>query len=436
MSTLRRLALICLFAINPTERQKTHASGADLLNARLDAHLVEHPEGDVAFSFHREDYQGDFSDLPIGVFDSGIGGLTVLEAILTLDHFHNDSLQPGSDGRPDFENERFVYLGDQANMPYGNYPKAGKTAFLRELILKDAVFLLGRRYRNGADVSLDKPAVKAIVVACNTATAYGLEDIRDFLKHQFLPVPVVGVVEAGARGLLETEASDASGAIGVLATVGTCDSGVYPRTIQRTLGRAGRRVATITQHGSADLAALIEGDPSHQASLSGQIRTDVRRLVESHRSALAGKDSRPLDRIVLGCTHFPLVLTEIDATFTALRKDPELAPFIAESRRYIDPAEWTARQLFIDLAKARLRHRPGSPADDGRDLFFISVADPACPGIVLNPDGTLRDDYKFGRETGLLVEDTPVTPLTRARLPESGRRLVSEKLPAVWQRIP
>ncbi|MGV2334726.1 MAG UNVERIFIED_CONTAM: hypothetical protein LVR18_11635 [Planctomycetaceae bacterium] len=86
------------------------------------------------------------ADLPIGVFDSGIGGLTVLEAILAADHFQNDSLQPGSDGIADFRNERFIYLGDQANMPYGNYSSAGKPDFLKELILRDAAFLLGRRF--------------------------------------------------------------------------------------------------------------------------------------------------------------------------------------------------------------------------------------------------------------------------------------------------
>jgi hypothetical protein len=76
--------------------------------------------------------------LPIGVFDSGIGGLTVLEALLTLDAFHNDTLQPGADGVADFAQERFIYFGDQANMPYGNYSAVQRTDYLRELIVKDA----------------------------------------------------------------------------------------------------------------------------------------------------------------------------------------------------------------------------------------------------------------------------------------------------------
>ncbi len=185
----------------------------------LTAHLADHPDGGEAFSFPRAAYakEADLAGLPIGVFDSGIGGLTVLEALLNADVFHNDNLQPGADGRPDFVEERFIYLGDQANMPYGNYPSSGKTDYLRELILKDALFLLGNRYWPKADApqpSFDKPPVKALVIACNTATAYGLEDVRAAAKEWGVPVFVVGVVEAGARGLLQAPEDGAVGGFG------------------------------------------------------------------------------------------------------------------------------------------------------------------------------------------------------------------------------
>lgn len=406
---------------------------ADPVTAPFDAHLAGNPEGWAAFSFDRSAYTGDLSSLPIGVFDSGIGGLTVLEAILRLDVFNNDKLGPGPDGHPDFENERFVYLGDQANMPYGNYSKVGKVDYLRELILKDAVFLLGSRYHCGDRLRYDKPPVKAIVIACNTATAYGYEDIQAAVKRWGIPVIVVGVVEAGARGLLE---ASEEGAIGVIATVGTCSSEVYPRTIQRTLGRAGRGVAQITQFGSADLAAIIEGDPALPATVAEQVAKDVRQLVEAHRNSGSDGTPRPLAKIILGCTHFPLALTEIDAAFSELRNDPACAPFIAEKRNYIDPAEWTARQLFRELASAKLR-RPASLPPPGRDLFFLSITNPSRSNVRLNPDGSLHHDYKYGREPGSFgIEDTAVVPMTRTILPESSRRLVRDKLPEVWTRIP
>ncbi len=408
------------------------AAEPDRVTVAFDAHLATDPEGRAAYTFRRADYAGDLSALPVGVFDSGIGGLTVLEAILTLDAWNNETLAPGADGRPDFENERFVYLGDQANMPYGNYAKSGKVDFLRELILKDAAFLLGRRYHEDGVVRHDKPPVKAIVIACNTATAYGFDDLKAAVKRWQLPVIVVGVVEAGARGLLETKET---GAIGVLATVGTCDSGVYPRTIQGTLGRAGRGVATITQQGSTDLAAVIEGDPSRKATVEQQIATDVRQLVETHRAATAGSGVKPLTTIVLGCTHFPLVESGIDAAFAELRNDPAFTDFIAPRRHYVDPAEWTAKQLFRELATARLRRREGAAPAMERDLFFLSVAERTLSKTPLNPDGTLTDAYKYGRDPGRFTEDTIVVPMTRDRLPESGRKLVSEKLPAVWGRL-
>ncbi|MBP6784429.1 MAG: aspartate/glutamate racemase family protein [Verrucomicrobiales bacterium] len=411
----------------------TFLSPAGEVIEAFDAHLAAHPDGAEAFTYDSSVFTGDLSSLPIGVFDSGIGGLTVLEAILTLDAFHNDDLKPGPDGRPDFEDERFVYLGDQANMPYGNYAKVGKTDYLRELILKDAVFLLGNRYHADGSIHHDKPPVKAIVIACNTATAYGLEDLQAAVKRWNLPVIVVGVVEAGARGLLE---KNDMGAIGVMATVGTCDSGVYPRTIQSTLGRAGRGVATITQYGSADLAAVIEGDPSRSATVTEQVAIDVRRLVESHRESRTAAEPKPLATIILGCTHFPLAVAEIDAAFTSLREDPAFAPYIAATRQYVNPAEWTARQLFRELASAKLRHRTGAPFATGRDLFFLSIVDPSRSNIRLNSEGSLHDHYKYGRETGQFVEETVVVPMTRKILPGLSRRLVSEKLPQVWNRIP
>ncbi len=417
------------------------ARAEDAVIEDFDRHLESDPDGRRAFSYSRADYTGEAADraaLPIGVFDSGIGGLTVLEALLTADAFDNETLKPGPDGRPDFEGERFIYLGDQANMPYGNYDREGRRDYLRELILKDAVFLLGRRHRLAPDgeVRHDKPPVKAIVIACNTATAYGLEDLRAAMERWGTAVPVIGVVEAGARGLLgDPERADDS--IGVLATVGTCASEVYPRTIQSTLGRAGHGVAVVTQHGSADLAAIIEGEPGFETPLTEQIGRDVRALVEGHRDARAGKSPAPLGTIMLGCTHFPLVLGEIDLAFDALRSDPALAPHIAETRRYIDPSAWTARLLFQELARGRMRaSKKPSPALK-RDAFYLSVPHPASPAALLTPEGGLTHEYKYGRSPGDLErEDTVVVPMTRARLSESGRRLVRERLPETWRRLP
>jgi hypothetical protein len=176
MAPLRTIVALLAFAAPLAAWQAT-----DPVMQRAVDHQKAHPAGDAAATFVQADYTGDLRTLPVGVFDSGVGGLTVLEALKTFDMHDNASGNPGADGLPDFANERFVYFGDQANMPYGNYGTVGKTDFLRELVLKDAAFLLGRRWRANAtsEPRMDKPPVKAIVIACNTATAYAIFKLKN-----------------------------------------------------------------------------------------------------------------------------------------------------------------------------------------------------------------------------------------------------------------
>ena len=232
------------------------------------------------FRIARDRYTGSIRDLPIGVFDSGIGGLTVLSEILAVDEFDNNTHERGADGRPDFENERFIYLGDQANMPYGNYPSEGKVEFLRELIVKDAVFLLGERYwpTAASDAPLfDKLPVKAIVIACNTATAYGLEDVRTALVSWGIPIYLVGVVEAGAKGAIEElKERGSDGAVAVMATVGTCRSEGYPRAIGNVARENGVAIPDVTQQGSLGLAGAIEGDETFVVDPSKAVAVEYR----------------------------------------------------------------------------------------------------------------------------------------------------------------
>jgi glutamate racemase len=398
--------------------------------ADLVSHTAAHPGGDVAYSFDAAAFKEDIRHLPIGVFDSGIGGLTVMEAILTLDAFHNDTLKPGADGKPDFADERFIYFGDQANMPYGNYSSVGRTDYLRELIVKDAIFLLGKRWFDPASGSFkhDKPPVKAIVIACNTATAYGIENIRTALKTWGVPVIVVGVVEAGARGVQEAHHE---GAVGVLATVGTCASGAYPRVIGQTLGLAGRIVPVITQQGSANLAGVIEGDPTFKESVAERCDLDVQALMQVHQQSGAAS---PLSTIVLGCTHFPLAQTEIDAAFAKLRTQAEFKSLIAPKMTYVNPAEWTARELFRTLSSARLKNT--KDGRDTEDTFFISIPNPSRKDLPLTADGGLEKAFKYNRLPGELDrEDTVNVPITPDRIPTTTRKLIESKLPQVWQRL-
>jgi glutamate racemase len=419
--------------------------------APLIEHVQQHQDGRVAYSFDWEQYRKSTADLPIGVFDSGIGGLTVLEAVLSQDAFDNDNLRPGPDGRRDFENERFVYLGDQANMPYGNYAARGKVDFLRELILKDAIFLLGKRTwetPKSNQPSFDKPPVKAIVIACNTATAFGLEDVRRAIQTWRVPVVVIGVVEAGAHGVNELlVASDLPKSIAVLATVGTCSSMAYPKAIGGVTGLAGKRAPHVIQQGSVSLAGAIEGDPafttltnrSQSDAIAACIREDVTTLVERYRQS--GK-REPIEMVVLGCTHFPFVQDEILSAFQQLRQfeseesgDRPYETLIAEQLQIVNPAELTAKELFRQLALQRIRNTDDH-STNRHDWFFLSVPSPSLSASAVTPSSELSTEYKYGRTPGNLdLEDTRFVPMLVDQLPTASRQLVERRLPEVWKRL-
>ena len=415
MRTYLRLAWCVVLTVTAIAQDEVVAAAV--------AHAKAHPQGDVSASFVATDYRGDLRDLPIGVFDSGVGGLTVLEALKAHDRHHNQTGADGADGVPDFAGESFVYFGDQANMPYGNYSAVGRTDFLRELVLRDALFLLGRRHARGA-----KPPVKAIVIACNTATAYGLEDIRAAVKAWGIPVIVIGVVEAGAQGLAET-AEGAQGGVAVLATVGTCASNAYPKAIAKVSDRP------VRQLGSATLAAAIEGDPSVKTPIRDIIRADVGAFLKS----AAADQAAPIDTLMLGCTHYPLVADEISEAFAYWRGHAEAdgrkpyAQFVAPKLKQVNPAAWTAEALWRSLHGAKMMADTKSLT---RDLFFVSVPNPAWPGVGLAADGSLTYEYKYGRQPGQVGrEDTVNVPLTADMLPAPTAKLVREKLPLTWKSL-
>ena len=363
-------------------------------------------------------------EAPIGVFDSGLGGLTVLERLLDVDQVDNATGRAGADGVPDLARERFVYLGDQANMPYGDYAAEGKSDYLRELIFKDADFLLSTncyvaatdRERRGT-----KPRAKIIVIACNTATAWGLEDIRAQLAARGDNTKVVGVIEAGVRATLDQlEAGPASApfALGVMATPGTIASGAYERTIRRELKARGVTAdVPIVNQGCAGLADAVEaGSPTADTIAA----SNLVELVARHR---ATGSSIPIRAIILGCTHYPFVLGALNRTLAGLRaKD---APISADFR-FVDPAFYTAAECQRLLRETGRLSTAEAPAPS---MAFLSVANPALPPERLTPDGPLTRAFKYGRETGQAEITTKPVPFTRAGFGDATFRNIGRLLP-------
>jgi len=335
---------------------------------------------------------GFASNRPIGVFDSGIGGLSVLERLLALDAFDNRTGERKPDGVPDLADEDFVYFGDQANMPYGRYDAEGKADFLRELVVRDAKFVLG--------TDGHKPS-KIVVIACNTATAYGLAAAT----AAALPsgAKVIGVVNAGVEATLDALKDEKQPyAIAVMATPGTISSGVYERTIRAALKARGVTVqVSVANRGGIGLAEAVE---NREPGMRDCARTNLVALVSAYR-ARGGK--APIKVLILGCTHYPYVLDVFKDTIATLKATPEYAPLIADDICFVDPAVYTAIACYQALRKDALLSTDG-PTKQGekRVNAFLSVG----------KDGPLPDAVKYGRSVGCEDLGTKIVPLAEAGL--------------------
>ncbi len=220
---------------------------------------------------------------PVGVFDSGLGGLTVLRAV-----------------RDRLPRESTVYLGDTARVPYG--PKAADT--IRRYALEATDFLVDKH-------------VKAIVIACNTATARALPDVQDRAG-----VPVLGVVEPGGRA---AATASSSGRIGVIGTRGTISSRAYSKVIHHY-----RPDAEVFEQACPLFVPLVE---------EGWTDDDVTRLAaQRYLEPLLEKG---IDTLVLACTHYPLL-------------KPLLSELVGPGIQLIDSAESTAGALDDLLSAAGL----------------------------------------------------------------------------------
>lgn len=268
--------------------------------------------------------------LPIGIFDSGVGGLTVYRAL----HEH-------------LANERFVYLGDTARVPYGTK----SLATVERYAVENAQFLAAR-------------GIKLLVVACNTASALALPAIRRALK-----IDVVGVIGPGARAAAQsaTQLAEEAGTpdqanemrtggprsqrrIGVIATESTVQSGAYTEAIRKAdpdaivIERACPLFVPLAEEGWADQDVA---------------RTVAETYLKDLRSSI--------DTLVLGCTHYPILKEVIQET-------------VGEQVELIDSGEATAREvksLLIEKGLGRARSDTGALERhlcDDLDHFYVTDA--------------------------------------------------------------
>ena len=255
-------------------------------------------------------------DLPIGVFDSGVGGLTVAREIISQ-----------------MPMESMVYFGDTARVPYGAKSKNTIIRYSKQIVK----FLMTKN-------------VKAIVIACNTASAFAL----DTLKSE-IDIPVIGVIHAGAKMAADTTKV---GRVGVVGTSGTISSGIYEKTIHEI-----NNELEVIQKACPLLVHLVE-----EGLLNDNVTDEI---ISRYVSDLK---SRHIDSLVLGCTHYPLL-------YKAFSR------IMGDEVTLVNPAYETAKELKELLQHENLCALPGSKTYHN---FYVSdmakrfsdFASSIMPGIV------------------------------------------------------
>jgi len=250
---------------------------------------MQHNAGDSASSMNEQ---------PIGVFDSGIGGLSVVTHILKL-----------------LPRENIIYFGDTARVPYGSR----SNEIVQTYAVEDAAFLTSKN-------------VKAMVIACNTVSAVGLEKVRAAFS-----VPVIGVIIPGAQAAARTTKNKKVGVIGTIATIA---SQSYANAI-RLIDPA---IEVTSQPCPLFVPLAEEGWTTHKAS---------QLIAEEYLEPL--KDAK-VDTLVLGCTHYPLLHDIIHKTMGA-------------GVTLVNPGEETVRWTKDFLAQHNLLNKSGQPP---RHSFYVS----------------------------------------------------------------
>ena len=238
---------------------------------------------------------------PVGVFDSGVGGLTVAREIMRQ-----------------IPEERIVYFGDTARVPYGNKSKDTILRYSRQIIR----FLRTRE-------------VKAIVIACNTASASALDTVAAESD-----IPIIGVINAGARTAVQ---ATRNGKIGVIGTEGTIGSGIYTRVMKQL-----KPDIQVTGKPCPLFVPLVEEGLLHDSV------TDE--IASRYLSVLKGKY---IDTLVLGCTHYPLLRS-------TLRR------LMGEDVVLVNPAYGTAIELKQLLEERGLERDGAEPLQGEKYQFFVS----------------------------------------------------------------
>ena len=239
---------------------------------------------------------------PVGVFDSGVGGLTVAREIMRQ-----------------LPNENLVYFGDTARVPYGSKSRDNIIRYSRQIIH-----------------FLKTKGVKAIVIACNTASALALDVVREESD-----IPIIGVVEPGARAALQITQTKKIGVIGTEATVQSAMYGKIIKGLDPTVSVIGKACPLF-------VPLVEEGFAKHQVT---------EEIIDYYLASMKESD---IDSLILGCTHYPLLRSRIRA-------------YLGDKIQLVNPAYETAMDLKYILKESGMENA-GKEGEHATYSFYVSDA--------------------------------------------------------------
>jgi glutamate racemase len=327
-----------------------------------------------------------------------------------------------------------------------------------------------------------------IVLACNTATAYALSDIKAKFKAENIQVPVIGVIDAGSKAALAYQAKAGAGTIGVFATAGTVASEGYPRTLQAMAKENGLPVLSVVSQGGAGLAESIDRDWSYFVDTLKQARKEYKgpslkntlygidttllsayKFDQSSNKLLCEYDDKgscldmqlndpanyvryhlvsllekmvkqdvktPMNTLILGCTHYPYMRDTIAKVLNELydyKKDNKYRyrNYLAKHVELIDPSVETAKEAYLALREKQLTNT----AAVQQNRFFITIPNNNLSEAKLQPDGWFTYGYKYGRNAGEKKDYVQYVPFDHKNISDASYERFKLVLPSAYAEI-
>jgi glutamate racemase len=334
----------------------------------------------------------------------------------------------------------------------------------------------------------NKQSAKMIVLACNTATAYALSDIKAKFKADNVQVPVIGVIDAGSKAALAYQAKAGTGTIGVFATAGTVASEGYPRTLQAMAKEKGLSVLSVVSQGGAGLAESIDRDWSYFVDTLTQARKEYKgpsmknpiyiidttllsayQFDKSNNKLLCEYDDKgscldlqlndpanyvryhlvtllekmlqqniktPMNTLILGCTHYPYMRDTIAKVLNELydyKKDGQYRyrTCIKQHVELIDPSVETAKEAYLAMRNLQLTNNAAVQPN----RFFITIPNSQLAEAQLQPDGWFTYGYKYGRVAGEKKDYVNFVPFDHKNISDASYERFKLVLPNAYKEI-